>query len=175
MNPLNLIIQPVELSQLQALRSISINTFVEAFEADNTEENMQRYILESLSETKLREELSNQYSAFYFALQDDVMVGYLKINFADAQSDVRDAESMEIERIYVYKSHHGKHVGQALLDFAMNCANEKKLQYVWLGVWEHNPRAIRFYEKNGFTVFGNHAFKLGDDEQTDVLMKRMCS
>jgi diamine N-acetyltransferase len=170
----NLQIQRVQLDQLKALRSISIETFVEAFEADNSEENMHQYIQEGLSEAKLREELMHEHSAFYFAFQDDEIVGYLKINFADAQSDIRDAESMEIERIYVLQSHYGKYVGQALLDFALNCANEKKLQYVWLGVWERNPRAIRFYEKNGFEVFGNHAFKLGDDEQIDVLMKRMC-
>jgi ribosomal protein S18 acetylase RimI-like enzyme len=174
MNPSKLSIHRVELSHIQALRNISIETFVEAFDADNSEENMQQYIQEGLSEAKLREELMNEHSAFYFAMQDDVMLGYLKINFADAQSDVRDTDAMEIERIYVYKSYHGKHVGQALLDFAMNCANEKKLHYVWLGVWEHNPRAIRFYQKNGFKVFGQHVFKLGKDEQTDVLMKRLC-
>lgn len=170
----NLQIQRVQLDQLQALRSISINTFVEAFKVDNTEQNMQQYLSEGLSDAKLCEELMNEHSAFYFAFQDDEIVGYLKINLADAQSDIRDAESMEIERIYVLQSHHGKYVGQALLDFALNYANEKKLHYVWLGVWERNLRAIRFYEKNGFEVFGNHAFKLGDDEQTDVLMKRWC-
>ena len=175
MNPSKLSIQRVYLPQIQALRSISIETFVEAFEADNSEENLKKYIQEDLSEAKLRDELMNEQSAFYFAMQDDVMVGYLKINLANAQSDVRDENAMEIERIYVYKSYHGTHVGQALFDFAMNYANEKKLHYVWLGVWEHNPRAIRFYQKNGFKVFGQHVFKLGDDKQTDVLMKRMCS
>ena len=46
------------------------------------------------------------------------------------------------------------------------------MKYIWLGVWEENPRATRFYQKNGFVAFGKHIFKLGDDEQTDILMKR---
>lgn len=41
-----------------------------------------------------------------------------------------------------------------------------------LGVWEHNHRALRFYEKNGFIAFGTHIFQLGNDQQTDILMKK---
>lgn len=48
---------------------------------------------------------------------------------------------------------------------------ENNLDYIWLGVWEHNVDAIKFYEKQGFKKFDTHIFKLGDDEQTDNLMK----
>ena len=43
---------------------------------------------------------------------------------------------------------------------------------MWLGVWEHNPRAQRFYEKNGFRIVGRHTFQLGYDPQTDLLMQK---
>ena len=62
-------------------------------------------------------------------------------------------------------------VGQILFEKAVKVANERKANYVWLGVWEENKRAINFYEKNGFVVFGKHDFKLGDDVQTDLMMK----
>ena len=58
-----------------------------------------------------------------------------------------------------------------LYDKAIEIAKEKDAEYVWLGVWEENSRAIRFYKKNGFVEFDKHIFKLGDDEQTDVMMK----
>lgn len=54
---------------------------------------------------------------------------------------------------------------------AISIALQKNAEYIWLGVWEENPRAIRFYEKNGFLEFDKHIFKLGDDEQTDIMMK----
>ena len=74
-------------------------------------------------------------------------------------------------RIYVLSSFHGKKVGQLLYDHALQIAREKNVQFVWLGVWEENPRAIQFYKKNGFIEFDKHIFKLGDDLQTDIMMK----
>ena len=80
---------------------------------------------------------------------------------------------MEIERIYVSSSYYGEGVGQLLFEKALQIARDNAKNCIWLGVWEHNPRAIRFYEKNGFTPFDQHIFKLGDEEQTDILMKRI--
>ena len=66
----------------------------------------------------------------------------------------------------------GKKVGQLLYEKAMAIAGELAVNYVWLGVWEKNARAIRFYSKNGFEPFDKHIFKLGDDVQTDIMMKK---
>ena len=79
--------------------------------------------------------------------------------------------AMEIERIYVLSSFHGKKVGQFLYEHAIQIARDKNVRFVWLGVWEENPRAIQFYKKNGFVEFDKHIFKLGDDLQTDIMMK----
>ncbi len=62
--------------------------------------------------------------------------------------------------------------GQLLLEKALEIAAENHINYIWLGVWEKNPRAIRFYEKNGFIQFDTHIFMVGNDPQTDVMMKR---
>lgn len=78
---------------------------------------------------------------------------------------------MEIERIYVLKEFHGKKVGQILYEKAIELAKGIDADFIWLGVWEENPRAIRFYEKNGFSAFDKHIFQLGNDEQTDIMMK----
>jgi hypothetical protein len=120
---------------------------------------------------KLTEELTDQNSEFYFAELDGKIIGYLKVNVGQSQTEIKDKNALEIERIYVLKEFHGKRVGQILYDKAIQLAKEKSVEYVWLGVWEQNPRAIRFYEKNGFEAFDKHIFKLGNDEQTDIMMK----
>jgi ribosomal protein S18 acetylase RimI-like enzyme len=103
---------------------------------------------------------------------DEAVIGYLKINTGQAQTELQDSQALEIERIYVLKSFHGKKVGQLLYEKAMSVAAELGVNYVWLGVWEKNARAIRFYSKNGFEPFDKHIFKLGDDVQTDIMMKK---
>jgi diamine N-acetyltransferase len=159
---------PADVEQLQ---TIGITTFLEAFLAHNSQANMQHYVSQNLSMAKLKAELENPESAFYFAMLNNRAVGYLKLNHGNAQSDVNDPDAVEIERIYTLKEFYGKGVGQQLFQFALDIAAEGNYKYLWLGVWDGNPRAIRFYEKNGFAVFGSHSFWLGDDEQTDILMR----
>ncbi len=164
-------IERVKLTDINKLQEIGQSTFFEAFAEVNTEENMKNYLENSFSEEKLNLELTNEDSQFYFALVNGNVVAYLKINFGEAQSEKME-NALEIERIYVLKAFHGKGVAQALYQKAIDIAYEIQVGNVWLGVWEENYRALRFYEKNGFTAFGKHAFWLGDDEQTDLLMKK---
>ncbi|HTM67444.1 MAG TPA: GNAT family N-acetyltransferase [Flavipsychrobacter sp.] len=164
-------IKKVTPDEVEQLQQISRGTFFEAFAAENTEENMQQYLRESLSVEKLTEELNDEHSEFYFALLDGGVIGYLKVNFGQSQTDIKDDKALEIERIYVLRQFYGKSIGQLLYEKAQQIAWEKNADYIWLGVWEHNLRAIRFYKKNGFAAFDKHSFMLGNDEQTDVMMK----
>ena len=164
-------IRKINIDDLEALRNLSIQTFKETFEEVNTEEDMQKYLDENLSIEKLKSELENPNSEFYFAENNDEILGYLKLNFKDAQTEKLEENHFEIERIYVLKAFLGQKIGQILFDKAIEIGREKNLEYVWLGVWEENHRAIKFYEKNGFEIFGKHDFVLGEDVQTDLLMK----
>ena len=132
---------------------------------------MKKYLEEGFSREKLLEELSDSHSEFYFAEMDGTVIGYLKLNTGPSQTEIRSGNALEIERIYVRKEYHGKEVGQLLYNKTLEIARQKNVDYVWLGVWEDNPRAIRFYEKNGFIAFDKHIFRLGDDEQIDIMMK----
>jgi ribosomal protein S18 acetylase RimI-like enzyme len=161
----------IGLKEITQLQEIGKQTFFETFAESNSEENMQKYLEEGFTIEKLTSELTNPNSEFFFASLDNQIIGYLKINFGEAQTELKDSKTLEIERIYVAKEFHGKSVGQLLYDKAIQIANQKKVDYVWLGVWEENPRAISFYKKNGFVEFDKHIFKLGDDEQTDIMMK----
>ncbi|MCC7504445.1 MAG: GNAT family N-acetyltransferase [Saprospiraceae bacterium] len=164
-------IKKAGLDEIGQLQEIGRKTFEESFSAGNTEENMRKYLDESFSPEKLTRELTDPDSAFYFARIGEEVVGYLKLNFGASQTELKDEKALEIERIYVVKAFHGKKVGQLLYEQAMQVARQMNVAYVWLGVWEENPRAIHFYKKNGFVEFDKHVFKLGDDEQTDIMMK----
>ncbi len=164
-------IRKVTIKDLDELQKIGRQTFYETFASGNTEENMSKYLEGSFSVAKLTTELSDKNAEFYFAMLDENVIGYLKINFGQSQTELKNNKAVEIERIYVLKDYHGTGVGQLLLDKAIKIARQKNAEYVWLGVWEKNLRAINFYKKNGFVEFDKHIFKLGNDEQTDIMMK----
>jgi ribosomal protein S18 acetylase RimI-like enzyme len=158
---------------LLLLQDIGRRTFLHTFSSSNTEESMLKYLAEGFSAKRLHAELSNKNSQFYFAMLGEDVVGYLKLNIGTAQTELKEDAGLEIERIYVLEAYHGLKVGQALYDKAIEIARALHSAYVWLGVWEKNTRAIRFYEKNGFVAFDKHLFRLGDEEQTDIMMKKV--
>lgn len=158
-------------SDLETIQKISIQTFIETFAAVNTTENIADYIKNSLNTEQLTAELNNANSQFYIAYSNDEVVGYLKINFGDAQTESINENALEVQRIYILQNFHGKNIGQLLLDEVKKIAKNTDVDSVWLGVWEENHRALRFYTKNGFVVFDKHVFIMGNDEQTDLLMR----
>lgn len=163
--------QKVTIHDIVQLQKIGRRTFYETFATGNTEENMVKYLDEGFSIDKLTAELNDKNAAFYFATLDNNVIGYLKLNFGPSQTELQDDKALEIERIYVLKEFHGKKVGQVLYEKAIQVAKQRNADYIWLGVWEENPGAINFYKKNGFIEFDKHTFKLGNDEQTDIMMK----
>ena len=163
-------IRKATITDLKILNEIGKRTFIETFASENSSENMTEYLESAFTTEKLMSELTNINSEFYFAEMEGEVVGYLKVNFNDSQTELKVSNALEIERIYVLKEFHGKKVGQILYDKAIEIAKNKSLNNVWLGVWEQNQRAIRFYEKNGFKVFDKHIFRLGNEEQIDLMM-----
>lgn len=164
-------IRKATLSDLEAIQNISIQTFIETFAAVNTPENITNYITESFNSEQLTTELNNVNSHFYLATSGNEILGYLKINFGEAQTETINKNALEIHRIYVSQAFYGKNVGQLLLDEVKKIAEQTGVDYIWLGVWEENHRALRFYSKNGFLIFDKHVFTLGNEEQTDLLME----
>ena len=167
----NIKIRKVTLNDIDQLQNIGRQTFQETFSESNSKENMKSYLEERFSKERLTSELNNKNVKFYFATVKKEVIGYLKLNFGESQTELKDNKAMEIERIYAKKEFHGKSVGQLLYNKAIQITKQKNTEYVWLGVWEENPRAINFYKKNGSVEFDKHIFKLGTDEQTDLMMK----
>lgn len=160
-------------SDLALLQDVGRTTFYETFAAVNTAEDMRKYLDEAFSSERLQAELSDIDAEFYLALIDNEVSAYLKVNFGRSQTEIREDRSVEIERIYVLKKYQGRKVGQTLFEKALALARQRNAEFVWLGVWEKNYKAIDFYRRNGFVAFDQHVFRLGDDEQTDIMMKLM--
>lgn len=157
---------------LQALQEISIETFTETFQEQNTPENMQAYLENAYTLEKLQKEMSQSNSTFFFIFYNDQLAGYMKANTDDAQSEEVGEDTLEIERIYIRSGFQRKGLGNYLMDKAIEIAKDKKKKKVWLGVWEYNKQALLFYEKNGFVQTGSHSFFMGSDEQTDYIMTK---
>ena len=166
-------IVPCSIDKVETLRQIALETYDQTFRSMNTAETMEKYLTESFKGDKLLEELSNPKSSFFFMHTDNRLSGYLKLNEAPAQSDLNDPESLELERIYVRREFQRKGLGKTLINYAIQVALERAKRYIWLGVWEKNTNAISFYKEMGFTVEGNHIFRMGDELQQDLIMKRV--
>lgn len=165
-------ITKASISDIETIQSIGKQTFHETFAESNTESDMQKYLDNNFSKEKVSAEVNNPDSQFYIAWEDQSPIGYLKLNTGQAQTELQDESSLEIERIYVLSAYHGKKVGQLLYAKALEVAILLMKSSIWLGVWEENPRAIKFYSKNGFVTFDKHIFKMGDDEQIDIMMRK---
>ncbi|MEO2203384.1 GNAT family N-acetyltransferase [Paenibacillus pabuli] len=157
---------------LQKLQEISIETFQDTFQDQNTPENMKVYLEKAFHSEQLERELSNHASEVYFIYFNEELAGYLKVNVNDAQSEKMGEEFLEIERIYIKGEYQNHGLGKHLLNKAMEVANDKNKSKIWLGVWEKNRNAIAFYNKMGFIQTGAHSFYMGDEEQTDFIMSK---
>lgn len=158
-------------SDLETVHRLGRQTFLEAFAKDNTKEDIHHYVDEAFASGRVAEELANPESEFYLAKVESQPIGYLKVNHGQAQTEKYDLSALEIERIYVLEAYYGKRVGQSLFAKAFEIAQTRRASCLWLGVWEKNLKAIKFYKKHGFVAFDKHSFLLGKDLQTDILMQ----
>jgi ribosomal protein S18 acetylase RimI-like enzyme len=165
-------IQLVRPSESEELLALSRKTFYDAFEHVNNPDDFEAYTSAAFRPENILAQINNPDSFFYFALIDGEKIGYIKLNYSSAQTEFKDEDAIEIERIYVLATQQGKKIGNQLLDFAIDKAKNEGKHYIWLGVWEHNLAAQRFYERNGFKQFSTHEFWVGNDKQIDLLMKK---
>jgi ribosomal protein S18 acetylase RimI-like enzyme len=167
-----LAIRKVQPDEAEVLSLLAIQTFSDTFAHLNTKENMQIFLTSAFSVEQLQRELSSPHSEFYFAIVNDELAGYIQLNFNTTEKGLEDFPVVEIGRLYVLQQFIGQKLGKALMEKAIAIAEERRADYLWLGVWEHNYRAIEFYTKWGFEFFGAHIFQLGDDPQIDLLVRK---
>ncbi|MEP6711883.1 MAG: GNAT family N-acetyltransferase [Ferruginibacter sp.] len=165
-------IQIAKTNDAEIISEISRKTFYDSFAADNTKEDVTTHMQEYYNVAKMKEELADKNNIFLLAWYENELVGYVKMR-VDAKEESKDLlQPIEIERIYSVKNMIGKGVGKAMMQRCLDIAKEKNKQTIWLGVWEKNFSAMAFYTKWGFEKFGQHIFVVGNDAQTDLLMKK---
>lgn len=168
---MNLSFKRCTIENLETLVKVSKDTFVDAFEKDNDPEDFKYYINKDFSKENMKAQLQDPNSIFYFAYLKDDLIGYFKLNSNSAQTEIIDDHGMELERIYITSSYQNKGFGKSLLLHTIDLAKSKNRSFLWLGVWQKNKAAVRFYERYGFKKFGSHPYFIGKDKQTDWLMR----
>jgi ribosomal protein S18 acetylase RimI-like enzyme len=177
---MTVLIRPAEMRDAGALSRLGAETFRETFEADNTPEDMARYLTEAFFPDQQAAEIADPTGTVLLAEQaveggDAALVGYAHLVSGRTPEAIRGPDPLELKRLYVRRAWQGRGVAPALMDAAIEAARARGAQTLWLGVWERNPRALRFYEKYGFTRVGEHIFVVGADAQTDWLLSRPLS
>jgi ribosomal protein S18 acetylase RimI-like enzyme len=154
------------------IAEMSRRTFHDSFAAQNTKEDMDKFMNEQFSNDALVKEVGEDENIFLLALFNNETAGYVKMREGEKRPEFENIPAIEIARIYAVQHSIGKGVGTALMEKCIDVAKEMNRQIIWLGVWEHNRRAIDFYTRWGFEKFGEHDFVLGNDVQRDWLMKK---
>jgi ribosomal protein S18 acetylase RimI-like enzyme len=167
----SLVIRPADKNDAAAIAAISRKTFYDTFAAHNTPENMEQFMNETFTEAALMEEVGAKGNIFLVAVAEGEMVGYARMREAENPPELGHVAAIELARIYSLQAMIGKGVGKALMQRCIEVARKMRRQVLWLGVWEHNRRAIDFYTSWGFEQFGVHDFVLGSDVQKDWMMK----
>ena len=157
-----------------ALTRLSFETFWDAFAGHrmNSPADLDDYIRRAFTLERIEEELSDPNAVFTVAETDGEMAGYSKLLLDNIEPGITAESPVELVRLYSHQRYLGKGVGQALMERCFEDARNVDRDVIWLGVWEYNPRARRFYEKHGFHLVGKHIFQLGADPQTDLLLQR---
>ena len=156
------------------LTDLSYTTFRDAFayHPKNAPEDLANYMRQAFNTEQIIAELVDQNSIFLVAEVDGQPAGYAKLIVGTIEDEITARKPIELSRLYSHQKFLGGGVGQKLIDTCFDLARDNDNDVMWLGVWEYNPRAQRFYEKNGFREVGKHTFQLGSDPQIDLLMQK---
>jgi diamine N-acetyltransferase len=165
-------------SDIETLRVFARDVFVETFSSRNSAENMAQYLNEAFTLKKIREEVLDSSNVFVLAEYQQTVIAYYKITTAFDKADpslpaeLLEKPSILLERFYVDFAWHGTHVAKQMMQHCMDLVTSLNKEYIWLGVWEENIRAQKFYQKWNFEIVGSHPFLVGDEVQTDYWMGR---
>jgi ribosomal protein S18 acetylase RimI-like enzyme len=170
----DILIRQATVDDAEELTDLAYKTFWDAFHdhPKNAPHDLDAYMSEAFTTERITAELTDPKNLFLLAESEGELAGYAKLIFENIEPGITAERPVELSRLYSHQEFIGKGIGQRLMDECFQRAAAAGCDVIWLGVWEYNPRARRFYEKNGFAEVGSHTFLLGSDPQTDLLMQR---
>lgn len=165
-------IKRVTVDDVNELSEISKETFKVTFDPYTEPDDMAKFLEEDYNLEVLTKEIKTSNSRFFFLLVEDKIAGYLKVNVGDAQTENIKENAFEIQRIYLRQKFQHQGLGLVLIKYAEELAQKEKKDWIWLGVYEKNYNAQKFYETDGFERVGKHVFQVGNDPQIDYLLAK---
>jgi diamine N-acetyltransferase len=167
-----LLVREATLADLPKLRELAVRVFTITFEKSNNPEDFKAFMEEAYSEQKMRSEFSEAGAIYLVAVDGENFAGYARVRENNEVDNFLGTNHLELQRLYADIPYQGKGVAKALMDACEKIAVNQNKDWIWLGVWEHNPKAIHYYQKHGYERFSQHDFMLGADKQTDLLMRK---
>lgn len=159
-----------------ALSEFACRLFTQVFGPDNTPADMALYLPGAFSPELQAREIGDPTRICLLGEADvdgvRTLASYALLHVGTRDAAVTGPDPVEIERFYVDFPWHGGGAAQAMMTEVFEQARAAGGKTIWLGVWERNPRAIRFYGKHQFVDVGAHPFVLGTDVQVDRVMSR---
>ena len=151
-----------------ALAAFAARVFIETFGDENDPDDLSDHVESTYNVERQSAEIRDENTATWLIEREDgTLLAYAQICRKRLPPCVQGKNPIEIYRFYVDHSAHGTGLARRLMSTAFAQAREWGGDVVWLGVWEHNPRAIAFYRKFGFIDVGSIDFFVGPDRQTD--------
>jgi diamine N-acetyltransferase len=147
------------------------NSFYDTFVGTCTEDDMSTYLEKTFPVSRIETEIAATNSWMFVLLLEEKICGYAKLG-KQQMPELKHRNAFELERLYLLKSFIDKGLGDILMQKCLQTAKEQGAETIYLGVWEHNYRAQKFYKKYGFEVFGSHPFPIESTPQTDLWMKK---
>jgi ribosomal protein S18 acetylase RimI-like enzyme len=166
------LIREATIADLPKLRTLAISVFTITFEKANNPEDFKAFMDEAYSEEQMRKELAEPGAVYLIAEDDEQFAGYARVRENNEVDHYLGTNHIELQRLYSDIPWQGKGVAKALMDACEKIALDRGKDWIWLGVWEHNPKAVHYYQKHGYERFSQHDFMLGADKQTDLLTKK---
>ncbi len=165
-------IRPVQYNQAEILAPFARALFYDAYKDSTDGEDMGVYLDNAFNLSKVQKEISNPKIQYFFACQNDELIGYLKLRWDRNDEKLEDFNPIELQRIYLKREYWGKQLGSELLNFSFNYAIESGFDCLWLLIYRENKKAMRFYQKHGMEIFGERYFLFGNTQHLDwVLLK----
>lgn len=165
-------IRSARLEDIPAMREVAIESYIDKFAAHNTPENMEAFLQEAYNLDQLIREFHEEGSILMLAFDQERVVGFVRLRKNSEVDHYLGSNHIELQRLYIHPQFQNMKIGKMLMEFAMDYAITGKFDWIWLGVWERNFEAQRFYAKWGFKKFSEHVFQMGDDPQIDWLLKK---
>jgi len=165
-------IRKAKIEEVPAVRELAIEVYNDTFAEHNTPENLEAFFKDTYDLEKFNKEFYEADAVLYVALDDLKIIGFLRLRKSNEVDEYLGTNHLELQRLYIHSDYHGSAVSKMFMEEALAYAKKKKYEWIWLGVWEKNFRAQKFYSKWGFERFSEHIFQMGDDPQTDWLMKK---